>query len=320
MAVPRAQINEVDQTYRAAYMDLATRAMRDALAAWTAVTLAELYRTPAAAWWQLVSTMTSHRFAFRNLAIARYRLLRALELGRTVALPSEKATSVKLADLWRQFYRSADQPGRPIPRGGRKTIPIDKTVWDRWRPDKMERTLAASYFSRGPARLKRKVERWEKQGKARIVDGELQVSKEAGPEANRVKNAIIRSSAANAARIAQDGARDATAEAIERDKKVKRWFRITDGDPCYWCAMLASQGAYYKSKRTAHRREDGHAYHDNCNCDVRPSWIDDGHPLANIPAAERRWVDLWQRFDKERKDTPSLTWRKWFNNQLRKAR
>lgn len=45
------------------------------------------------------------------------------------------------------------------------------------------------------------------------------------------------------------------------------FMRVTDGDPCYWCAMLAGRGAVYATARDA---GEGNTFHDNCGCTVLP--------------------------------------------------
>lgn len=51
----------------------------------------------------------------------------------------------------------------------------------------------------------------------------------------------------------------------ERGKAGGRWARVPVGDTCAWCLMLASNGAWYLSEKTAIGADPGH-YHDGCNC------------------------------------------------------
>lgn len=51
----------------------------------------------------------------------------------------------------------------------------------------------------------------------------------------------------------------------ERGTAGGRWARVPVGDTCAWCLMLASQGAWYLSEKTALGANGGH-YHDGCNC------------------------------------------------------
>lgn len=51
----------------------------------------------------------------------------------------------------------------------------------------------------------------------------------------------------------------------ERGKSPGRWARVPVGDTCAWCLMLASNGAWYVSEKTALGADPSH-YHDGCNC------------------------------------------------------
>jgi hypothetical protein len=49
-----------------------------------------------------------------------------------------------------------------------------------------------------------------------------------------------------AARIALDGGRTTTLDTVKADPAAVGWWRMTDGDPCHFCAMLASRGIVFK--------------------------------------------------------------------------
>ena len=51
----------------------------------------------------------------------------------------------------------------------------------------------------------------------------------------------------------------------ERGIAGGRWARVPVGDTCAWCLMLASQGAWYLSEKSALGEHAGH-YHNDCNC------------------------------------------------------
>lgn len=64
------------------------------------------------------------------------------------------------------------------------------------------------------------------------------------------------------------------------------WRRVTDGNPCTWCAMLATRGPAYQSAETA---GEGRFYHDRCGCtaeEVFGEWV----PTAE----EQRYIDLYE--------------------------
>lgn len=63
-------------------------------------------------------------------------------------------------------------------------------------------------------------------------------------------------------RLVANGARDTIMATATADPRVTRYARVTDGDPCPFCEMLAGRGAVYISEDTA----AGSEYHDRCGC------------------------------------------------------
>lgn len=99
---------------------------------------------------------------------------------------------------------------------------------------------------------------------------------------------------------AMDGGRGLIDSTTAQDRRAIGYRRVTDGDPCTFCAMLASRGAYfgtqrshslYTSETTALLREsDGLKYHLHCGCTaeiVYDSW----QPTQ----AEQVYVDAYER-------------------------
>jgi hypothetical protein len=62
-------------------------------------------------------------------------------------------------------------------------------------------------------------------------------------------------------RLALQGSRDTIVSSINADPEALGVSRVTDGQPCYFCAMLAGRGAVYKSEETASFNP-----HDGCGC------------------------------------------------------
>lgn len=52
----------------------------------------------------------------------------------------------------------------------------------------------------------------------------------------------------------------------ERGLTPGKWARVPVGDTCAWCLMLASQGAWYLTEKSALTSRHGGAYHRHCNC------------------------------------------------------
>lgn len=63
-----------------------------------------------------------------------------------------------------------------------------------------------------------------------------------------------------------NGSRDTVKQLVYRDARCNGWARVSAGRPCWFCAMLVSRGAVYKSEQVAERGVDGDPYHDHCHC------------------------------------------------------
>lgn len=92
--------------------------------------------------------------------------------------------------------------------------------------------------------------------------------------------------------LALEGGRSVMQDSIQRDERATGWSRVTDADPCAWCAMLASRGPVYKSAQTAgDPRKGGNRYHDHCSCEAWPAYTLD-EPFIGV--ADQLYED-WKR-------------------------
>lgn len=71
-----------------------------------------------------------------------------------------------------------------------------------------------------------------------------------------------------ATRQALMGGRLTVARTTGRDRRAIGWRRVTDGNPCAFCAMLASRGPVYRDAASA----DGLQYHAHCGCTAEPMY------------------------------------------------
>lgn len=93
-----------------------------------------------------------------------------------------------------------------------------------------------------------------------------------------------------ASRIILDGGRQTVLLTVESDRKALGWLRVTHGKTCAFCAMLASRGPVYKSRRSAgDARSRPARFHDHCDCTVEPVYS----AATKWPAASRRADELW---------------------------
>lgn len=90
--------------------------------------------------------------------------------------------------------------------------------------------------------------------------------------------------ARSAMRLALDGGRSTIVDTLRTDPQAHGWARATSGDPCAFCAMLASRGPAYSEESA------GFEAHDGCSCTAEPVY----DPAGDWPAGTRRYQDLWR--------------------------
>lgn len=117
--------------------------------------------------------------------------------------------------------------------------------------------------------------------------------------------------------LALEGGRSVMKRSIEADERATGYARITDNDPCAWCAMLASRGPVYKSAVTAgDPRQGGDRYHDHCGCQAWPAFTLD-EPFVGI--AEKLY-DQWLEVTRGAGGRNAVnTWRRWWESEGRAA-
>lgn len=208
----------------------------------------------------------AHRLAQQQLGIqtvrqmaASWRLVDPANLDATVeawlraAVPmirSQKAASARLAALYLRTYRTLELgAARPI-------VPALADSLD-------ARQALTSLHVTGPVKVK--------QAMARGV-----------PLAQAA--ALGRDGAARAAmRLALDGGRSTIVDTVRADSQAHGWARATSGDPCHFCAALASRGPAYSQESVAFEAHDG------CSCTAEPVYDLDG----DWPSGSQRYRELW---------------------------
>ena len=97
------------------------------------------------------------------------------------------------------------------------------------------------------------------------------------------RTALVRVSGA-AARHVLDGGRETLLASVRADRRALGWARATSGNPCSFCAMLASRGPAY-GERTGDFQS-----HDHCACSLEPVYRRD----QEWPAGSRDYQRLWR--------------------------
>jgi hypothetical protein len=82
-----------------------------------------------------------------------------------------------------------------------------------------------------------------------------------------------------------DGGRATLERRTRSDRRALGYQRVTDGDPCYFCAMLASRGPVYSKNSFRNAK-----VHGGCGCTLEPVYSRDGAWAA----VASQWSDLWE--------------------------
>ena len=100
-----------------------------------------------------------------------------------------------------------------------------------------------------------------------------------------------------ATRHAMNGGRDEIQNALAEDPVALGYVRVTQANPCYFCAMLASRGPVYgdDSFDESDPRfigEGTHKVHDHCGCSIEPVYDRKAPWPGRAKEFEGQWVDL----------------------------
>lgn len=84
---------------------------------------------------------------------------------------------------------------------------------------------------------------------------------------NAAPGTALSTTQGTASRMVTDAARSTIVDTTAVDPKAVGWYRVTDGHPCGFCALLASRGIAYKSEKTADFKT-----HNDCGCTAAPAF------------------------------------------------
>ncbi|MFI9076055.1 hypothetical protein ACIGW8_06055 [Streptomyces sioyaensis] len=300
----------LDEHWRA-QARIGTGVSAQSLAQWSRVTPHSLEESGAAwlAW--MLALIRSERRRSRDQAAAFYRLYRALETGHTLPpLSGEHVDeSTTLGELREDWARQTETIRRPEPDDGEE-IRLDGFDWPEEPVDAHDRAAVASLISQGPAKVRKDVaQAATEQARGRLDDaGYLE-------ELEDASNSAGRTSANAADREALRAGRDLIDRASRQDRRAIGWARVTDGNPCAFCAMLASRGAIYGSQTTAASggrrkpqgsadgraranrrppvsREDLTRYHNGCHCQTVPVFSRNDFMTPDARRFDREWQEV----------------------------
>lgn len=83
-------------------------------------------------------------------------------------------------------------------------------------------------------------------------------------------NTALSTTLGTAARVALEGGRSTVLNTVNADPAAIGYYRVTDGQPCAFCALLAARGVVYKSEQTSDFKS-----HNDCGCFGAPAFSRD---------------------------------------------
>lgn len=111
-----------------------------------------------------------------------------------------------------------------------------------------------------------------------------------GNSLDRARSRALVTESGAVSKLVLGGGRDTVERSMLTDEKALGWARVTDGDPCAWCAMLASRGGVFKSAQTAgDPRTGAMPWHPHDGCTAEPVFSRN----APLPGRGQEFQDLW---------------------------
>ncbi len=270
MADPGAEITE---THRLGQVQISAGASRAVLDRWRQVSPTDLEGT-AGPWLADALALTrTYRRRSRRLTADYVRLLRALRTGRTLPAPDggPTAAEVPLGELRDRLAASAWAHRLRHPDDVTRVSVETDFEWPEEDTEAEDRRATVSLVVTGPVAAERRISRMQTdQQRGRLDDADFLAE----------LDGIMRDAGAGAAgaadRDAQMGGRDLLEASSRADRAVIGWARVTDADPCWFCAMLASRGAVYRNFWTA--RYSGRASRRKAAAPTAPAGWEDWSP------------------------------------------
>ncbi|MEV8056578.1 hypothetical protein AB0P37_08625 [Streptomyces antimycoticus] len=235
--------------------------------------------------------------------------------------------TTSLGQLRDEWASSAQLVRVPEPDDS-ELVTVEPFDWPELDEEAMDRAAVVSMVSTGLARAHTLVREAEEDDEEETPSPDTSARGRLDDPSFLADLASAGRGAANAAdREAIRSGRDLVDQASKRDRRVVGWARVTDGDPCHFCSMLASRGAIYRSQFSAATTSDGDPrpddpeglkrYHDGCHCQVVPVYSRNDHFTPEARRLAREWRDVTRGTSG---DESRRVWRQHIEGQRRARR
>lgn len=93
-----------------------------------------------------------------------------------------------------------------------------------------------------------------------------------------------------ASRVAMHDAREWVQRYLATDPSIRAYRRVPDDDPCYFCAMLASRGFVYRTRRSAGDVRVVQGWHPACACTTQAAFVGRATPSLDPVTTEAQRI------------------------------
>lgn len=118
---------------------------------------------------------------------------------------------------------------------------------------------------------------------------------DSGVAPEKAREVALTRTSGSVSRQVLNGGRETLLRSIEEDREALGWARVTDSDPCTFCALLAGRGPVYKADTV-----DFEA-HDSCGCGAEPVYRG-----SEWPGRAREFKDLYNEAVLEAREAGEL--------------
>lgn len=335
MATREQQAQRVDQVYYWLLLQAGFQQLEESFSLFDEVPATQR-ASQGARWLRIaVRAIILRRRLLRDLALAYYRLVRALRTGRTIRDPRrDEGGAVSLEVLRQQFEEIADLI---VPEEIPEQVP-DELEENLEEPPSLVEDDDDQILLDEIAELEAEIERMEREAEEEAeellrtlglenldkkldeIDDELPANEVDELRSQAHRKAASRQ-AAEAERISLNAARGLTYSIAGYDDLLIGWARYSQtGTPCAWCAMLISRGFVYKSAKSGggDGTEDLDKFHANCHCVAVPVFSLEQFKDSELFNLNRELRQIWNEARRLHGGALSLEqWRRYWRLRTR---
>lgn len=314
----QAEADRVEDAFNWAVSTLGNAAAAEAKEVWTdhiPPSVAAAQRAQRAFVAALILAIFTRRKQAEELAIAYYRLVRALRIGSTVSVGiEEQGATVSLETLRADFDAALDEvervtTGVPVFTTGDpdndfvdpqpdveyvqddEAIEVDQVIdldpiLDA-NDETAEEQLREAAENLGTRNFQKKATRATRRAR-----------EDAEPDIEGARDSAGNRQAAAAMRVMMNAARGLVYDLGSVDQKIQGWVRYsTTGSPCGFCGMLIAREDIYRTRATAQHQGNNQTenkYHDNCKCTTIPIFDLEQFLASDLSAQHKEYASLWK--------------------------